>query len=239
MTLGRETLARETLARETLAAPSLEAARALIGARLVHAEPGGLRAGRIVEVEAYIGTADLASHARFGRTARNEVMFGPPGIAYVYLVYGMYECLNVTTEPDGSSAAVLIRAVEPTDGLPAIHAARRDWALQRAGLAAGDQGAAVVEARIAAMPAARLASGPGLVAIAFGIHRADTGLDLLDEQSPIRLERRPADEPAREVVATPRFGIGYAPEPWKSLPWRFVDARSPAVSGPRGIRRIS
>jgi len=166
-------------------------------------------------------------------------MFGPPGIAYVYLVYGMYECLNVTTEPDGSAAAVLIRAVEPIDGLAAIQAARRDWAVRRAGLARRDPGAEAVEARIAAMPAARLASGPGLVAIAFGIHQADTGLDLLDERSPIRLEQRSADESAPEVVATPRIGIGYAPEPWKSLPWRFVDARSPAVSGPRGTGRIS
>jgi DNA-3-methyladenine glycosylase len=171
-------------------------------------------------------------------------MFGPPGIAYVYLVYGMYECLNVTTEPDGSAAAVLIRAVEATDGLPAIRAARLDWALGRAGLAAGEPGAAAVEARFAAMPAARLASGPGLVAVAFGIHRSATGLDLLDAWSPIRLERPSADEPSPDVVATPRVGIGYAPEPWKSLPWRFVDTRSPAVSGTRrdrpcGARRAS
>ena len=206
----------------------------MIGARLVHEEPGGdLRAGRIVEVEAYIGTDDQASHARFGQTARNGVMFGPPGVAYVYLVYGMYECLNVTTEPDGGAAAVLIRAVDPTHGLPAIRAARRDWALKRAGGARGESGARLVEARFAAMPATRLASGPGLVAVAFGIHRTDTGLDLLDARSQIRLERPPADEPAPDVVASPRVGIGYAPEPWKSQPWRFVDARSPAVSGAR------
>jgi len=171
-------------------------------------------------------------------------MFGPPGIAYVYLVYGMYECLNVTTEPDGNAAAVLIRAVEPTDGLLAIRAARLDWALRRAGLAAGEPGAAAVQARLAAMPAARLASGPGLVAIAFGIHRTDTGLDLLDPRSAIRLERPLADEPLPDAVATPRIGMGYAPEPWKSLPWRFVDARSSAVSGtrrdgPRAARRAS
>jgi DNA-3-methyladenine glycosylase len=166
-------------------------------------------------------------------------MFGPPGIAYVYLVYGMYECLNVTTEPEGSAAAVLIRAVESTDGLPAIRAARRDWALKRAGVAGAEPGAAVVEARFAAMPAARLASGPGLVAVAFGIHRTDTGLDLLDAHSRIRLERPSANEPAPDILATPRVGIGYAPEPWKSVPWRFVDAGSPAVSGTRrdGVRR--
>jgi DNA-3-methyladenine glycosylase len=171
-------------------------------------------------------------------------MFGPPGIAYVYLVYGMYECLNVTTEPDGSAAAVLIRAVEPTDGLPAIRAARVDWALRRAGLRPGGPGAAAVAARFAATPDARLASGPGLVAVAFGIHRTDTGLDLLDARSPIRLERPSAIEPAPDVVASPRVGIGYAPEPWKSLPWRFADARSAAVSaarrdGPPVTRRAS
>jgi DNA-3-methyladenine glycosylase len=212
----------------------------LIGARLVHAEHGRApRAGRIVEVEAYIGTDDLASHARFGRTSRNAVMFGPPGIAYVYLVYGMYECLNVVTEPDGSAAAVLIRAIEPTDGIAAIRAARRDWAVRRAGIAAGDPGAEAVEARLAAVPDARLASGPGLVAVAFGIHRTDTGLDLLDPRSPIRLEVPSAADPAPEIMATPRVGIGYAPEPWTTRPWRFVDSRSPAVSGPRRARRAS
>ena len=171
-------------------------------------------------------------------------MFGPPGIAYVYLVYGMYECLNVTTEPDGRAAAVLIRAVEPTDGLPAIRAARLEWALRRGGFASGEPDAAALEARFAAMPAARLASGPGLVAVAFGIHRTDTGLDLLDAESPIRLERASPGGPSPEVVTTARVGIGYAPEPWKGRPWRFVDARSPAVSGarrdgPRDRRRAS
>ena len=89
--------------RALLAGPTLEAARALLGARLVRDDATGRRVGRIVEVEAYIGRDDRASHARFGRTARNAVMFGPPGQAYVYLVYGMYDCLNVVTEPDGDA----------------------------------------------------------------------------------------------------------------------------------------
>ncbi|HEX4898100.1 MAG TPA: DNA-3-methyladenine glycosylase, partial [Candidatus Limnocylindrales bacterium] len=105
------------LPRARLAGSTLDAARSVLGARLVREDPGRLtRVGRIVEVEAYIGTDDLASHARFGPTARNAVMLGPPGVAYVYLVYGMYDCLNVVTEPEGRPAALLIRAVEPVDG---------------------------------------------------------------------------------------------------------------------------
>jgi DNA-3-methyladenine glycosylase len=185
--------------------------------------------GRIVEVEAYIGEDDRASHARFGRTARNAVMFGPPGIAYVYLVYGMYECLNVVTEPHGRAAAVLIRAVEPVSGEAAMRDARVARALLRARTREARERAS---ARLAGLPVERLASGPGLVAAAFDITSADTGADLLDRTSALRLEPgRRADH----VVATPRVGIGYADEPWRSLPWRLVDAASPAVAA-RGAR---
>ena len=122
--------------RHVLAGPSLEAARALLGARLVRDaapgdDPAEPRIGRIVEVEAYIGIEDRASHARMGPTPRNAVMFGPPGIAYVYLVYGMHHCLNVVTEPAPRPAALLIRAVEPVSGLAAMRAARRDGAATR------------------------------------------------------------------------------------------------------------
>ncbi|HEX8025018.1 MAG TPA: DNA-3-methyladenine glycosylase, partial [Candidatus Limnocylindrales bacterium] len=141
-----------------MAAPTLDAARSLLGARLVRDDG---RIGRIVEVEAYIGADDLASHARFGRTARNAVMFGPPGRAYVYLVYGMYDCLNVVTEPQGRPAAVLVRAVEPIAGVADIRAARLRWALARKA-AATPTGAAATEARIAAVPEVRLCAGPGL-----------------------------------------------------------------------------
>jgi DNA-3-methyladenine glycosylase len=186
--------------------------------------------GRIVEVEAYIGEDDRASHARFGRTARNAVMYGPPGMAYVYLVYGMYECLNVVTEPSGRAAAVLIRAIEPLDGEPAMREARVAHALRRA---QGPEDRERAAARFASMPAARLASGPGLVAAALDITRADTGVDLLDPDSALRLE--PGSPPA-DVAATPRVGIAYATEPWRSHPWRFVDPSSGAVSGPRIAR---
>jgi DNA-3-methyladenine glycosylase len=188
------------------------AARALVGARLVR-DGDTPRIGRIVEVEAYIGPTDQASHSRMGPTARNRVMFGPPGIAYVYLVYGMHHCLNVVTEPEGRPTAVLIRAVEPLAGIDAMRAARE--ALRRQPIRTPD---------------ARLAAGPGLVAAAFGIDRTDTGLDLCDPASRLRLEARPADEVPPAIEATPRVGIAYAGEPWVSVPWRFVAVGSPAIS---------
>jgi DNA-3-methyladenine glycosylase len=181
-------------------------------------EARGRRVGRIVEVEAYIGEDDRASHARFGRTARNAVMYGPPGIAYVYLVYGMYDCLNVVTEPEGRPAAVLVRAVEPLEGADVMRAAR---------IARGR----AVE-RIRVLPEHRLASGPGLVAAAFGLDRFDTGRDLCDPDAPVRLEAGDAGEPPT-VVATARIGVDYAPQPWRSVPWRFAIAGHRSVSGPR------
>ena len=219
---GRTPFPRDLLAGDTLAA-----ARALIGARLVRVggpeetpgAPGAadLRVGRIVEVEAYIGEGDRASHARMGPTARNAVMFGPPGIAYVYLVYGMYHCLNVVTEPAPRAAAVLVRAVEPLDGVAEMRTARERQA--RGPVRAVD---------------ARLAAGPGLVAAAFDIDRSQTGTDLCDPGSSLRLEQRPLDEPEPAVLATPRIGIAYAGEPWISVPWRFTAAGSPSLS-----RRVS
>jgi DNA-3-methyladenine glycosylase len=188
------------------------------------------RAGRIVEVEAYIGQDDRASHARFGRTARNAVMFGPPGIAYVYLVYGMYDCLNIVTEPEGRPAAVLVRAVEPLEGVDAMIAARAALTVQRTRRPrrAGDAGRRQLRSRIA--------SGPGLVAAAFGITRIDTGRDVCDPASSLRIEVGDAMTPEWPVIATPRIGVGYAGEPWANVPWRFAFAGHPSVSGPARLR---
>jgi DNA-3-methyladenine glycosylase len=154
-------------------------------------------------------------------------MYGPPGIAYVYLVYGMYDCLNVVTEPEGSPAAVLVRAVEPVAGEAAMRIARIEAATRRLRTPEDRERAAL---RIAGLPVARLASGPGIVTAAFGITRAATGLDLLDPAGSPRLE---VGAPPARVEATPRIGIGYAPEPWRSRAWRLIDPDSPAVSGSR------
>jgi DNA-3-methyladenine glycosylase len=192
---------------------------------------------RVVEVEAYIGTEDRASHARFGRTGRNEVMFGPPGVAYVYLVYGMYDCLNIVTEPAGRAAAVLIRAAEPVAGLDAMRAARAAHRSTRARAPAPPSRPRSSSAWPSPVPPAladaRLASGPGVLCAALSIDRSLTGRDLLDPAGLLRLELADEPLPAERIGASPRIGIGYAAEPWRSLPWRFFDLASPAVSGRR------
>ena len=207
---------------DLLALPTLEVARALLGWRLVRDDPSGRRVGRIVELEAYIGEDDRASHARFGHTARNAVMYGPPGRAYVYLVYGMHDCLNIVTEPAGRAAALLVRAIEPIEGADLMRAAREQRAVARRrarGMASAD-------------PDVRLASGPGLVCAAFDLDRGLTGADLFEPRASIRVEAPPAGEPAPRVVTRPRVGVGYAGEPWTTVPWRFAIAGHPAVSRP-------
>ncbi|MGN6702478.1 MAG: DNA-3-methyladenine glycosylase [Burkholderiaceae bacterium] len=107
----------EILPRSFYAAPTVEVAQALLGMLLVHRVAGIERIGRIVETEAYLGAHDLASHSSKGLTPRTKVMFGPPGHAYVYLIYGVHHCMNVVTEPEGHGAAVLLRALEPVQGI--------------------------------------------------------------------------------------------------------------------------
>jgi DNA-3-methyladenine glycosylase len=184
--------------------------------------------GRIVEVEAYIGEDDRASHARFGRTERNAIMYGSPGSAYVYLVYGMHDCLNVVTEPIGRPAAVLVRAVEPLVGLGAMRDARLGRELARRRLDA--RGRHRVVARLAAVPDDRLASGPGAVTAAFDIDRRFTGVDLCASPSPLRLEEATASDRPPMIRATARVGIAYAGAPWTTMPWRLIDESSPAIS---------
>ena len=208
------------------------AARGLLGALLIRDDGLSVRTGRIVEVEAYGGPKDLASHARAARTARNASMFGPPGRAYVYGVYGMHTCLNVVCGPAGDASAVLVRAIEPLTHVAAMREARlaRGIASRRAERAAPARAAA----RIAHLPVALLASGPGNVGAAFSIEREDDGRDLLDPLSPLRLEARSAAEPRPEVASGPRIGVGFAGVEWASRPWRFWLPGSPTLSGRRG-----
>ncbi len=165
-------------------------------------------------------------------------MHGPPGIAYVYLVYGMYDCLNIVTEPDGRPAALLVRAVEPLEGIDAMRAARlAKWRRRRRPPAEVAEDAEMAEmARLKELPANRLASGPGLVAAVFGIERTMTGLDLLDPRSQLRIEAAPRSEAPPMIETTPRVGIDFAGAPWTDLPWRFVVAGHPSVSGSRPRR---
>jgi DNA-3-methyladenine glycosylase len=217
------------LSREPLERPVLEAARDLLGRLLVRSLPaaaGGppIRlAGRIVEVEAYDGADDLACHASRGRTNRTDPMFGEAGHAYIYLIYGMHACLNVVTGPEGYPAAVLIRALEPVDGLEnmlaAAAAVRRTRPAARPASGPGRQ----------AWGAGRLASGPGRLtracAIDLSLNRADLcrpGPLFLEEGDPV---------PDRLVRRGPRIGVEYAGA-WASKPWRFGVRGSPALSRP-------
>lgn len=180
----------------------------LLGCVLWAQADGGLAAGRIVEVEAYLGENDPASHAGRGPTPRSRIMYGPPGVAYVYFIYGMHHCLNAVTEPAGRAGAVLLRALEPTVGLEVM--AGRSPRIRRPD---------------------DLCRGPGRLARALGIDLRWCGLPLAGRTArggPVpRLwiaapERRPA-----RIVATPRIGVRLAAE--RLL--RFVDADSPCRSG--------
>jgi DNA-3-methyladenine glycosylase len=173
-----------------------EVARALLGQTLVH----GSTTARIVETEAYLGTKDRAAHSWRGITPRTKVMFGPPGHAYVYLIYGMYECLNIVAEPEGSAGCVLIRAVEPLTGLAVMRKRR---------------------------PAARrdqdLANGPGKLTLALAITRKHNGVDLTE--GPLTV-REPAEVFRFETGVSPRIGITHCVD-W---PLRFFVQGSPFVS---------
>lgn len=196
----------QALPRDFFARPTLLVARELLGQRLVRHWEGQRLAGRIVEVEAYIGMDDLASHARFGKTKRNAAMFGPPGCAYVYLIYGMYACLNLVTEAENFPAAVLIRALEPIEGIE-IQQQRRG-----ASVALRD-----------------LARGPGRLCQALAIDRSLDGVDVCAPGAPLWIEPD-ADIAAEDVMQGPRIGVT-GDEAARTAPWRFLVRESPWVSG--------
>jgi DNA-3-methyladenine glycosylase len=195
---------------------------------LVRERGGDRRVGRIVEVEAYAGPEDRASHARFGPTSRAATMFGAPGRAYVYGVYGMHICLNVVVGPPGQGAAILLRAVEPLEGIASMRAARlaRAVAARRAAAAAP----AAEAGRIARLPVERLAAGPANLGAAFEVELGEDGHDLLDPAGSLRLEPGQANRPWGEIIATARVGVAYAGPGWADRPWRFVVAGSPAAN---------
>src|SRR5271154_6558815 len=176
------------LDRDFYARPATDVARDCLGKILVHRGT----AGRIVEVEAYLGVGDRAAHAWSGITDRTRVIFGEPGHAYVYFIYGMYECLNFVCEPVGQAGCVLIRALEPIAGTATMR--RR---------------------RPTAKRPEDLANGPGKLTLAMGITRKLNGADLTD--GPLQL-RRPRDESPIDIQVPPRIGITHAAD-W---PLRFV-----------------
>jgi len=187
-------------------------ARELLGKVLVRPQDSSDLTARIVEVEAYLGEKDPAAHAFIGRTPRNSVLFGPPGHAYVYFIYGNYFCLNVSCEPEGLAGCVLFRALEPIHGIQQMARAR---------------GVEVPSPRD--LP--RLTSGPGRLSQAFGITRTrDNGADLTSRQSSLWI----GDDgfPARVVRLTPRIGIKQAAD--RKL--RYLLAGNPFVSGPKALR---
>ena len=188
--------------------PTLRVARALLGKVLVHETDEGVTGGRIVEVEAYRGPADRAAHSSGGhRSARNEVMYGPPGHAYVYFIYGMHHCMNVVCQPREVPEAVLLRALDPLAGEALM---RRRRGLPDA-------------------PAWRLCRGPGALCQAMGITRTLNGADLV--RGVLRILDAPAMA-AADTARTRRIGVDYAGAD-AARPWRYVVRGTPAVSGRR------
>jgi DNA-3-methyladenine glycosylase len=167
---------------------TVDVARDLLGKVLVH----GPTAGIIVETEAYLGGDDLASHSAAGITDRTRVIFGPPGHAYVYLSYGMHDCMNIVAEPAGKPGCVLVRALEPIEGLDAMRSRRPKARTDR-----------------------DLASGPGKLTRALGITRKHTGVDMTKGDLVVM---SPPAGPPFEIAVTPRIGITKCAE----LPLRFL-----------------
>ena len=173
--------------------PTLAVARELIGARLVRLLDGVKLVGFITETEAYIGEEDLGCHAKAGRTPRTAVMYGPPGRAYVYFTYGNHWMLNAVTEGEGFPAAVLIRAIQPVEGVVVMYARR----------------------------GGRDTFGPGKLTQAMGITKSENMVDLSKTDNGLWIEAG-ISVPDKNVTIGPRVGLNTVPEPWFSKPWRFL-----------------
>lgn len=181
------------LPKEFYTRPTLTVARELIGARLVRFLDGVKLVGLITETEAYIGETDLACHAKAGLTPRTAIMYGPPGHAYVYFTYGNHWMLNVVTEKEGFPAAVLIRAIQPVEGVEIMSARRQG----------------------------RDTFGPGKLTQAMGITKSENGVDLTVAGRGLWIEAG-VSVPDENVTIGPRVGLNTVPEPWFSMPWRFL-----------------
>ena len=191
-------------------------ARALLGKLLVRKTPRGTIAGRIVETEAYLGQGDAAAHAAVGKTARNAVLFGPPGHAYVYFIYGNHYCLNVSCLPDGVPGGVLFRALEPVAGI------------EQMAEAAGDRPSEGIRSQEDFFLSRKLSSGPGRLSEALEITRVrDNGKNLVSPRSDLRL----VDDGyrVRHATVTPRIGIAKS----AAQPLRYWSLGNPFVSGRR------
>jgi DNA-3-methyladenine glycosylase len=199
------------LAREFFLGETDLVARALLGAYLVRQYRGQRLVGKVVECEAYVGEDDTACHASRGMTARNAVMFGAPGNAYVYFTYGMHWMLNVVTEREGFPAAVLIRALEPVEGIEVMRRLREERGVVRC--------------------QTDLTSGPAKLTQALAIDRSLNGVDMVDGNA-LWWER---DEsiPEHLIASGPRIGINYAAEKDRSVSWRFWIDGNGYVSRPR------
>jgi len=190
------------LPRSFYSRPALDVSSELLGKVLVRRLNGRKLAGKIVETEAYVGPHDLACHASKGHTPRTSVMFGPPGYAYVYMIYGFYFCLNVVTEAPGYPAAVLIRAVEPLENVDLMNQLRNNPERET-----------------------NIASGPGKLCMAMSIDKQLNGANLLG--TTIWIEDRKLD--LGPIRTSPRVGVDYAGD-YKDKPWRFYLDGSPHVS---------
>ncbi|MCX6552432.1 MAG: DNA-3-methyladenine glycosylase [Acidobacteria bacterium] len=207
MTAARR--AGRVLPRAFYARPTLDVARDLLGAVLVHRESAGVTSGRIVDVEAYIGESDPACHASRGRTPRNGPLYGPPGCAYVYFTYGMHDLVNVVTEREGFPAAVLIRALEPLEGINIMRSrrgSRRDGAL----IADHD-----------------VCRGPGNLARAMGIGLTHNTRPFVRHAHGDSVWIEDGNASPQDVAWTPRIGIRHGTD----RPWRGYVVGSRAVSG--------
>jgi len=176
--------------------PALTVAPDLLGKRLVRIDNGQRIAGIIIETEAYSGEEDLGCHCRAGRTPRTQVMYGPPGHAYIYFTYGMHWMLNFVVDNENFPAAVLIRAIFPTEGLNFIATNRKG------------------------RPRDQWTDGPAKLCQALNISGELNGIDLCTNESVIFVEDY-LHVPTKSLITGPRVGLNSVPEPWKSIPWRF------------------